>query len=158
VAKERGGQAATLPKGHLRHPHGQVQKRQGRHQGSQKLDHLETQIGQSSFPESGQQLCSRELIRQTISDTTAPIVRRSGSSSAKVSSDALLLGRATNAWAMGASTDDVPTLSSLGGVARTMDSTTDALPPRMVRTYSEFWPRRLLRRRRPLRTRRPPAG
>jgi hypothetical protein len=39
---------------------------------------------------------------------------------------------------MGTSADDVPTLSSLGGVVRTMDTTTDALPPKMVRTCSGF--------------------
>jgi hypothetical protein len=79
-------------------------------------------------------------------------------SSARVSSGALLPGQATKAWAMGASADDVPTLSSVGRVIRAMDTTTDALPPRMVRTYSGFWPRRLLCRRQPLRTRRPPVG
>jgi hypothetical protein len=47
------------PKVHLRHPHGQVQRRQGWHQGSQKLDHPESHTGQSGFPESGQYLCSR---------------------------------------------------------------------------------------------------
>jgi hypothetical protein len=39
-----------------------------------------------------------------------------------------------------------------------MDIATDALPPRMVRTYTGFWPRRLLHKREPLQTRRPPAG
>jgi hypothetical protein len=34
MAKERGGQAAEMPKGYLRHPHGQVQRRESRHQGS----------------------------------------------------------------------------------------------------------------------------
>jgi hypothetical protein len=42
------------------------------------------------------------------------------------------------AWAMGDSADDVPALSSLGRVVRAMDTTTDALSPKMVRTYSEF--------------------
>jgi hypothetical protein len=41
--------------------------------------------------------------------------------------------RATNVWAMGASTDDVSTLSTLGGVVQTVDSTADELPPEMVR-------------------------
>jgi hypothetical protein len=44
-----------------------------------------------------------------------------------------------NGWAVGASVGDVPTLSSLGRVVRTMGSTADALPPGMVRTYLEFW-------------------
>jgi hypothetical protein len=39
--KNKGGQATMPPKGHLRHRHGQVQGRQGRRQGAQKLDHLE---------------------------------------------------------------------------------------------------------------------
>jgi hypothetical protein len=39
---------------------------------------------------------------------------------------------------MGASAGDVHALSSLGRMVRTVDTTTDALPPRMVRTYSEF--------------------
>jgi hypothetical protein len=51
-----------------------------------------------------------------ISGSTAAKFRRSGSLSARLSSDALLFGRATIAWAVGASADDVPTLSSLGGV------------------------------------------
>jgi hypothetical protein len=61
--------------------------------------------------------------------------RRLGSSIARLSSSALLSGQATNAWAMGASTDDVSTLSFLGGVVWTMDTTTDALLPVIVRTY-----------------------
>jgi hypothetical protein len=65
--------------------------------GVQKPDHLESQTGQSDFPESGQQLGSRELIRQTILDSTVPKVRRSRLSSTIVSFDALLPGRATNA-------------------------------------------------------------
>jgi hypothetical protein len=78
--------------------------------------------------------------------------KRSRSSSPRLSSDALLSGQATNAWAMGTSVDDVSTLSSLGGVVRSMGATTNALPPRMVRTCSGFWPWRLLHRRWPLRT------
>jgi hypothetical protein len=39
-----------------------------------------------------------------------------------------------------------------------MGTTTDALPPEMVNTYSGFWPWRLLRRRQPLQTHRPPIG
>jgi hypothetical protein len=40
----------------------------------------------------------------------------------------LLPGRATNAGAVGASTDDVSTLSSLGRVVWTMGAAADALP------------------------------
>jgi hypothetical protein len=93
-----------------------------------------------------------------ISDSAVPKFRRSRSPSARVSSSAILPGWATNAWAMGASVDDAPTLSSLGGVVWTTDIATDALPPMMVRTYSGFWPWRLLCRRRPLWTRQSPAG
>jgi hypothetical protein len=39
-----------------------------------------------------------------------------------------------------------------------MDTTADALSPRMVKTYLGFWSRRLLHRRWPLQTCRPPAG
>jgi hypothetical protein len=119
-------------------PPGQVQGRQGRCQGVRKLDHPESQIGQSSFPGLGQHICSRELIRQAIPDTTTAAFRRSGASPPRLSSGASLFGRATNAWAMGASADDVPTLSSLGGLVRSMGATIDALPPGMVRTYSGF--------------------
>jgi hypothetical protein len=51
--------------------------------------------------------------------------------SAGVSFDGLLLGWATNAWAMGASVDDVFTL---GGVVWIVGSAIDALPPDMVGT------------------------
>jgi hypothetical protein len=57
--------------------------------------------------------------------------RRLGSSL----SGALLPNQATNAWAMGASTDDVSALSTLGGVVHSVDSAANALPPGMVRTY-----------------------
>jgi hypothetical protein len=70
-----------------------------------------------------------------ISDSTVMKFRRMGSSSARLSFGALLPGRATNAWVVGASADDVSTLSSLGGVVWTMDTTVNALLPRMVRTY-----------------------
>jgi hypothetical protein len=93
-----------------------------------------------------------------ISNSATPKFRSSGSSSARVSSGTLLHSRATNAWAIGASSDDVPTLSSVGGVVQTMDTATNALPPRMVRTYSGFWLWRLLHRRRPLQTHQPPVG
>jgi hypothetical protein len=48
---------------------------------------------------------------------------------------ASLLSQATNVWVVGASTDDVSTLSSLGGVVQTMGSIIDVLPSRMVRIY-----------------------
>jgi hypothetical protein len=94
--------------------------------GGMKMDHPKSQTRQSGFPESGQQFYSRELIRQVISDSTASKFRRLGSSSARVSSDGLLPCWATNAWAVGASADDVPALSSLGGVVLTMDTTTES--------------------------------
>jgi hypothetical protein len=72
-----------------------------------------------------------------------------------LSSDALLPSRATNAWAMGTSTDDV---STLGGVVRSVGSAADALSPRMVQTSWMFWPRKLLHRRWLLRECRPPTG
>jgi hypothetical protein len=112
----------------------QVQRRQGRHQGAPKPDHMEYQTGQSSFPTSGPQFYSWELIRQTIQDSTVVKFRRSGSSSMGISSGASLPYRATNAWAVEAYADDVSTLSSFGGVVRTVASITNALPPRMVRT------------------------
>jgi hypothetical protein len=71
---------------------------------------------------------------------------------------ASLSGQATNAWAMGASADDGPNLSSLGGVVQSMGATTNALPTGMVRTYSGFWPWKLLCRRWLLWTHRPSAG
>jgi hypothetical protein len=73
-----------------------------------------------------------------ISNSIAPKFRSSRSSSARVSSGTLLPSWATNVWAVGASEDDVPTLSYLGGVVWTMDTVTNALPPRMVRTNSRF--------------------
>jgi hypothetical protein len=69
-----------------------------------------------------------------ISDSTVAKFRRPGLSSVRLLSGALLPGQATNAWAVGTSADDVPTLSTLGRVVRTMGSTADALPPGMVRT------------------------
>jgi hypothetical protein len=66
-----------------------------------------------------------------ISDSTAMKFRGSVSSSAKLSSNVLLPGRAINAWVVGVSTDDV---STLGRVVQTMGSTANALPPGMVRT------------------------
>jgi hypothetical protein len=58
MVEKRGDQAAAMPQGHIQHPHGQVQGRQGRHQGPRKPDHLEYQTEHSSFPESGQYLYS----------------------------------------------------------------------------------------------------
>jgi hypothetical protein len=91
--------------------------------------------GLFDFPKSDQHLCSREFIRQMISDSATSNFRRSGSSSTRLSYDTLLPDRATNAWAVGASIDDVSTLSSLGGVVWAMGATTNAPPPRMVRIY-----------------------
>jgi hypothetical protein len=62
MAEERRKQATAAPKGHLRHPYGHVQGRQGRHQRSRKLDYPEYQIGQSGFPKSGQRFYNKELI------------------------------------------------------------------------------------------------
>jgi hypothetical protein len=132
--KNEGGQAAAMPKDHLQHSHGQVQGRQGRHQGSQKLGHPEYQNGQSNFPGLGQHIYNWELIQQTILDSAVTKFKRPGSSSARLSSDTLLPGQATNAWVVGTSTDDIPALSTLGGVVRTMGPAADALPPGMVRT------------------------
>jgi hypothetical protein len=122
--------------------------------GAQKLDHLKSQTRQSGFPESGQYVYSQELIRQAISNPTTAKFTRSGSSPPRLSSDASLSGHATNAWGAGASTNDVPTLSSLGGVVRSMGATSNALPM----TCSGFWPWRLLCRRWLLWTHRPSAG
>jgi hypothetical protein len=69
-----------------------------------------------------------------ISDSVMLKFRRSRLSSTRLSYDALLPGRDANAWAVGTSTDDVSTLSSLGGVVQTMDATINALPPGVVRT------------------------
>jgi hypothetical protein len=134
MVEERREQAAVVPEGHLRHPYGEAQGRQGRHQGSQKMGHPEYQIGQFGFHESGQHLYSRELVRQTISDSTTSKFRRLGSSSARLSSGALLPGQAANAWVMGTSTDDVSNLSSMGEVVRNIGATANALPPGMVWT------------------------
>jgi hypothetical protein len=123
-----------VPKGHLQHPDSQVQRRQCRHLGAQKPDHPEFQTEQSNFPELGQYICSRELIQEAIQDATMVEFRRLGSSLAGLSFGALLPGWVTNAWAIGGSTDGVSALSTLGGVVRSMSSTTDALSPGMVRT------------------------
>jgi hypothetical protein len=60
--------------------------------------------------------------------------RRLGPRSKGISFVALLPDRATNVRTVGASTDDVSILSTLGRVVWTLGSTTDALPPGMVRT------------------------
>jgi hypothetical protein len=70
-----------------------------------------------------------------ISDSTAAKFKRSGTSSTRLSFGTLLPDWATNTWAVGASVDDVSTLSSLGGVVQTVGSTADALPSGMVRTF-----------------------
>jgi hypothetical protein len=114
--------------------------------------------GPFGFPGSGQYLYDSKLIRQPIQDTCMTNFRSSESKSIGASSSVLLPDRATNTWAMGAFVDDVPALSSLGRVVRAIDTTIDALSTRMVRTYSGFWPWRLLHRIQLLQTRRPPAG
>jgi hypothetical protein len=119
-------------------------------------NHPEYQTGQSGFPGSGQDIDSRELTRQMILDSATVKFRRPASSSIRLSYDALLFSWATNAWAVGISTNDVPALSTWGRVVQTMGSTTDALPPEMVRTNWGFWLRRLLCKRWPLWMRRPP--
>jgi hypothetical protein len=70
-----------------------------------------------------------------ISDSATSKFRRIGSLSARLSSGALLPSWAANAWVVGASADDVSTLSSFGAVVRTMGATADALLLGMVRTY-----------------------
>jgi hypothetical protein len=90
--------------------------------------------GPSGFPRSGQYFYDRKLVQQSVQDTTVTKFRRSGSSSTRASSDALLPNQITNAWAVGASTDDVSVLSTLDEVVQSMDSAANALPPRMVRT------------------------
>jgi hypothetical protein len=54
MANDKRMKGGVTPKDHLLHPHDQAQRRQGRHQGARKLDHLEYQTGQSGFSESGQ--------------------------------------------------------------------------------------------------------
>jgi hypothetical protein len=146
------------PKCHLQYPPGEVQGRQSRRHGARKLDHPKSLIGQSSFPKSCQHIYTWELVRQAISDPTTVAFRRSGASPPRLSFGVSLSGQATNAWVVGASIDDVPTLSSLGGVVRSMGATTDALSLGMVRTCSGFWPWRLLCPRWLLRTHRPSTG
>jgi hypothetical protein len=53
-------------------------------------------------------------------------------SSVGLSFGTLLPGRATNAYVVGASADDVSALSTMGRVVHTMVSAADALPLRMV--------------------------
>jgi hypothetical protein len=88
----------------------------------------------SGFPVSGKYFCARKLVQQPIQDTVTTKFKRSGSSSTGASFDTLLLDRATNVWAVGPFSDDVSALSTLGGVVRPMDSTTDAHLPGMIRT------------------------
>jgi hypothetical protein len=113
----------------------------------------DVKTGPTDFPRSGQYFCGRKLIQLIIQDTATAKFRRSGSSSIRASFGALLPNWAINAWAVEASTDDVSPLSTLGGLVRSVDSATDALSPRMVRTS-----RRLPCRRQLLREHRPPAG
>jgi hypothetical protein len=61
--------------------------------------------------------------------------RRSEWPSVGLPSSTLLPDWTTNAWVVGASTNDVFALSTLGEVVWTVGSTADALPPGMVRTY-----------------------
>jgi hypothetical protein len=124
---------------HFRHPHGKVQERQGRCHEAQKSDHPISQTGPSGFPRLGQYLCSRQYVHQVIQDTIAAKFKRLGSSSKGVSYGALLPVWATNAGTMGASTDDVSALSTLGRVVRALDSTAQALLPGMVRISGRFW-------------------
>jgi hypothetical protein len=64
--------------------------------------------------------------------------RRLGSSSKGVSSGALLPGQAANAGTVGASVDDISSLSTLGRVVWTLGSVVDALSLGMVRTSWKF--------------------
>jgi hypothetical protein len=66
------------------------------------------------------------------------IQKLSESSSTGLSSDALLLNRATNAWVMGVFANDVPVLSTLVRVVQTMGSNVDALLSGMVKTSWGF--------------------
>jgi hypothetical protein len=50
MAKERGGQAAMPPKGHLRHPHGHVQKKAGPMSGGMKTGPSEIPYRTVRFP------------------------------------------------------------------------------------------------------------
>jgi hypothetical protein len=93
-----------------------------------------TKTGPTGFPGLGQYFYGTKLIWQPIQDTAATKFKRSGSSSTGASYDALLPDRATNAWAVGISADDVSALSTLGVVVRSMDSAANALPPGIVGT------------------------
>jgi hypothetical protein len=85
-------------------------------------------------------------------------IQKVGSVTTKIMIQCLTFLWATNAWAVRLSTDDVPTLSSLGGVVQSMGATTDILPPGMVKIYLGCWPWRLLHGRWLLRTHQPSAG
>jgi hypothetical protein len=111
--------------------------------------------GPSDFPGSGQYFYCRKLIQQPIQDTAVTKFRRLGSSSIGASSSALLPNQATNAWAMGASANDVSALSTLDKVVRSVDSASNAFSPRVTRTSWRFWLQRLPRRRQPLQRCRP---
>jgi hypothetical protein len=70
-----------------------------------------------------------------IQNTAENDFRRLGLSLERVSSDALSLGRATNAGTVVASADDVSALPTLGGWYESWASTTDALSPEVVDTF-----------------------
>jgi hypothetical protein len=95
-------------------------------------------IRPSYFPRSGQYLYNWQLIQQTMQNIITAKFIRLGSSSKGVSSGALLPGRASNTGTMGASADDVSTFPTLGRVVLTLDSTVDALSPKMVRASWRF--------------------
>jgi hypothetical protein len=94
-----------------------------------------TKTRSSGFPGSSQYFYSRKLVWQPIQDTTMTKYRRSRSSLIGALFDALLSDRATNAWAMGTSVDDVFALSTLDGVVWFMDSAIDALTLKMVKIF-----------------------
>jgi Zn-dependent M28 family amino/carboxypeptidase len=90
--------------------------------------------GQWQKNERNKHIYNTELIQQVIPDSTVVKFRRSGSSSVGLPSNTLLPSWATNAWAVGASADDVSTLFTLGRTVWIVGSITDALSPGMVKT------------------------
>jgi hypothetical protein len=106
-----------------------------------------TKTRPSGFPRSGTYFYGNKLICSSIQDTAATKFSSLESSSTGASFDVLLPDQVTNAWAMGPFVDDAPVLFSLGRMVRAMDTIIDALSPKMTRTYSGFWSRRLLHRR-----------
>jgi hypothetical protein len=87
----------------------------------------------SGFLGLGQYSCSRQFVQQAIQNSVVTEFKRLGSSVEGISTDALLPGWATNVGTVGASVDDVSTLSLLGRVLSTLGSATNALSPGMVR-------------------------